>query len=123
MTFIKLVRMLEHDIHRRRRSRFDDAWLACIAELWRGFFTAKRDVTRRFDGHTLRAEQLLRTAERRGILQLCIERGLLPPDATDLHVDEGAVFRGNYYQTLSEPSGNRPILVSGGAFERNRRRH
>ena len=56
MTFIKLVRMLEHDIHRRRRSRFDDAWLACIAELWRGFFTAKRDVTRRFDGHTLRAE-------------------------------------------------------------------
>lgn len=123
MTFIKLVGMLERDIQRRRRSRFDDAWLDCIAQLWRGFFTAKRDLARRFDGYTLRAEQILRTAERRGILRLCIERGLLPPDATDLRVDEGAVFRGNYYQTLSEPSGNRPILVSGGAFERNRRRH
>ena len=114
MTFTKLINRLEREIPRRRRSKFDDTWLESIAQLWRGFFTAKRDVTRRFDGYTIRAEHILQNAKRRGILQLCIERGLLPPDATDLQIDEGAAFWGNHYPTLSEPSGNRPILVSGG---------
>jgi hypothetical protein len=123
MSFAKLINRLEQEIPRRRRSKFDDAWLESIAQLWRGFFTAKRDVASRFDGYTIKAEHLLQTAKRRGILQLCIERGLLPPDATDLHIDEGAAFRGHHHPTLSEPTGNRPMLVSGGAFETHRRRH
>lgn len=123
MSFVKLVNALDRNILKRSSNRFDDAWLESVAQLWRGYFTAKRDVTRRFDGCTLKAENILKVAKRRGILRLCIERGLLPADADDLHVDEGAAFRGKHYPTLEELSGDRPILISGGAFERNRRRH
>lgn len=87
-----------------------------------GIFAAKKHVVRRFASDTTKAEQILRMAKHRGILSICIERGMLPTHADLLNVDEGAAFRGNY-ATLEEKTGKRPLLVLGGAFEMDRRRH
>jgi len=119
---IKLVNKLEQEVPTKRPSRMDDLWLGLVAQLWRGFYSAKRNVVRRFASDTTRAERILRVAKRRGILRLCVERGLLPAHAEALHVDEGAAFCG-HYPTLEDESGNRPRLVSGGAFETHPRRH
>jgi hypothetical protein len=122
MSIDKLNRVLERDISRRKTGKMDDAFLTNVSILCREYFQAKSNIIKRFSSNTTKAEQILRMAKHRGILKMCIMRGFLPPQAESLKVDEGAPFRG-YYATLEDSTGNRPKLLSGGAFEMDRRRH
>lgn len=116
-----LVKRLGDQI-KRRRKRPNQEFLEAIACLWTEFHAAKRDVRRRLATETGQAEMLLHEANRRGFLLLCVQEGLLPAGAESFTVDEGEGFRA-HYPTTSEPLGSRPLLISGGAFEMNRKRH
>ncbi len=116
-----LVKRLGDQIRRRRKPP-NREFLEDIACLWKEFYAAKRDVKRRLATETSQAEILLRQADHQGFLRRCVEQGLLPAGAESFTVDEGAAFR-SHYPTTGEPLGSRPLLISGGAFEMNRKRH
>lgn len=71
-----LVKLLQPQVE-RVRPRHRNNLLPNVAALWRAYQQARRDVAKRFADETIKAEQILWAARRRGLLRDCIHQSWL----------------------------------------------